>query len=92
MGLEQILTYLTPFLVFGATWIATKIQPLIPGWLILTVVTILSAILTWVTQIIGNPDQSIIIQFLLGMIAVVISQIIKQFSGTKRAEDKAAAK
>jgi len=88
MDIQQILTYLTPFLVLAGTWIALKLLPLIPGWLTITVVTILSAILTYLAQLSGSPDLVWYAQFGYGMLAIVLSQIIRQFSPEKVSSDK----
>jgi len=92
MGIEQILTYLTPFIVWLVTWVVGKVVPLIPGWLKLTVVTIVSAVLTWVLQIIGNPELSIVLQFVLGFLAVFVAEFLNQFSPEKMKSDNAARK
>lgn len=92
MDLQQILVYLTPFLILLATWIFNKIQPLVPGWLTVTLVTVLSAALTWIMQFATTPDLQWYWQFILGMVSIVLYQVIKQFSPSKIASDKAFIK
>jgi hypothetical protein len=89
MTIEQILTYLTPFLLLFVTWLVTKVRPLIPGWLTLTFVTIVSAVLAWITQLLATPELSWFWQFILGMVSIIIYQFLKQFSPSKIASDKA---
>jgi len=92
MELQELLTYCTPFLVFIATWIVAKVKPLIPGWMILIVVTGFSGLLTFVTELLATPGQTWLIQFLLGMGSIILSQFIIQFSPERRAKDKAKLK
>ena len=91
MDINQLLVWLMPFVVWAVTALVTKYKPSIPGWAILTVIVpLLSGTLTLITQWLAVPGQSWLIQFLLGLLAVVISQLRIQLSAEKRAEDKQA--
>lgn len=89
MSLEEVLVYLTPFFVMLGTWIFNKVSPLVPGWLVVTFVTILTALITYIYQLLATPDLAWYWQFALGMLAITLNQVVKQFSPEKRAEDKA---
>jgi len=88
MELQELLTYLTPFVVFIATGIVRWAKPLIPGWMTLMVVTVFSALLTWVTELIAAPGQTWLLQFLLGLGSIILSQFVIQFGTERRAKDK----
>jgi len=88
MELQELLTYLTPFVVFIATAIVKWAKPLIPGWMTLMVVTVFSALLTFVNDLLSTPDETWLIRFLLGMGAIVLSQFVIQFGTQRRAADK----
>ena len=92
MGIEQIITYLTPFIVFAVAWLVGKFKPLIPGWAMLGVVGLLTSLTTWITNLIGNPDLDWIYQLLYGLLAVVLSQLVKQLSPSKVSTDNAKLK
>jgi hypothetical protein len=92
MDLVQLIVILTPLLVYVGTWIALKLLPLIPGWAMLSVAGILSAILTWIISITATSELAWYWQFLLGMLSVVVSQIIKQFTPAKIVTDIANIK
>lgn len=92
MTIEQVILYLTPFLVWAASWIIAKITPLIPGWAMLAVVGVISGVLTYLTQLLANPEIDWWQQLLFGLLAVLVDQIKKQFSPKKVSADKAKLK
>ena len=87
MELDQIIVYLTPFIIWLAGFIVVKVKPLIPGWLMLTVIAGLTSAVTYLTQTFTNPDLNWIWQFLLGLFAILIAQIITLLSPTKIRND-----
>jgi len=87
MGAEELVIFLTPIIVLLVTMLVKVVKPLIPGWLLLTVVTLLSGLLTFISELLIAPENTWLIQFLLGMLAVVIDQFIKQFGESKRKLD-----
>jgi hypothetical protein len=90
LPIDSLVTWLTPVIVYGVTWAVAKLKPLIPGWLILTIVAGLGGLYTLVTQLFGNPELKWWQQLLYALLAVVISQFKIQFGGEKRAEDTKA--
>lgn len=87
MGIEQIILYLTPFIVYGAGLVVKLVKPHIPGWAMMGFVGALSAAVVWITNLTLNPDLSVLLQFTFGLLSVFIHQLFKQFSSEKRAED-----
>ncbi|HUI32007.1 MAG TPA: hypothetical protein VLY84_00190 [Dysgonamonadaceae bacterium] len=77
----SVVAYLTTFIVLVATWLVKKIKPSMPGWLVLMIVTGLSALVTYLTNLLGTPDLSWMAQFGLGLAATFIHQLSVQFSG-----------
>ena len=88
--IDPLITWLTPVIIYGVTWVVVKVKPLIPGWLILTVVALLGGLYTLIAQWLGNPELKWWQQLLYALLAVVISQFKIQFGGEKRAEDTKA--
>lgn len=84
---NEILTYATPLIVLGVSYLVGKIKPLIPGWAMLLVVSGLATAVTFIVQLTSSPDLTFLQQLLYGMIAVVIQQFYKQFSEDKRTKD-----
>lgn len=78
MTLEEMLVYLTPFVVYGVGLFVTWVKPQIPGWAMLSVVGALSAAYTYVAQAATGPETTWVVQFLLGLLAVFIHQVRKQ--------------
>lgn len=76
----SLVAYLSTFIVLGATWIVDKIAPSIPGWSTLIVVAGISAVLTWITNALANPDLSWIAQFGLGVASTFIHQVYKKLN------------
>lgn len=75
-----IVEWLTPFIVLAATWLVKVVRPNIPGFWTLTVVTALSGLVTWLTNLLAAPDLSWMAQFGLGLAATFVHQIYKQLS------------
>lgn len=88
--IDPLVTWLTPVIIYGVTWVVVKVKPLIPGWLILTVVAGFGGLYTLVVQWLANPGLKWWQQLLYSLLAIVISQFKIQFSKEKRAEDTKA--
>ena len=79
MGAEELVLYLTPFIVWAVTAILKKwILPNVSGFVVTTfVVPLLSGLATWVaSQIL--PELSWLQNFLFGFAGVFIHEFIKQ--------------
>lgn len=87
MDMAKVLEILTPLIVFGAGWLVKKFKPSIPGWATMLVVGALSAAVTWITNLVGNPDLGIFLQFAYGLVSTFIHQLSVQFSAKKRMAD-----
>lgn len=81
MSMEQVILYLTPFIVFGVGKLVKLVTPKIPGWAMLSVVGVLSAAVAWVTTWAANPEFSSWEQFFAGLLAVVINEVYRRFGG-----------
>lgn len=77
------ITALTPFIVFAGVQLIKFIKPIMPVWLLGILVPGLSALVVWVTGMLGTPDLSWFAQFGLGLVATFIHQIIKQLNEAK---------
>lgn len=76
---ENMVIWLTPFIVLGVTWIIKKVGPIIPGWATILIVTGLSTAVAWVTTITIAPEAGFLSQVGLGLLSVFINQVYKQF-------------
>jgi len=75
----EIILLLAPIVVYAVTFVVKWAIPKIPGWAIVSVVVpVLSAIAAWVATMV-NPEASFILQVFLGLLAVFVSELIKQF-------------
>ena len=77
---STIVAYLSPFIVLVATAVVKAAKANIPGWATMLVVTALSALVTWLTNLLGTPDLSWLVQFGLGLAATFVHQVYRQFS------------
>ena len=77
---ESIVIWLTPLVVLGVTAGIRAIAPKITGIATLLIVSGLSGVVTIVTQMSMNPENSWLEQFGAGLLAVVINQVWKQLS------------
>ncbi len=71
----SLVAYLSPFIILAATWLFKKMIPLLTGTWTLVFVLALSALLTFVTNALGNPDATWLSQFGLGLASVFIHQL-----------------
>lgn len=80
MDWTQILLWLTPFIVWVVTELVKLIKPLLPGWVLVTIVVpSITIILTALSSVV-IPNEKPILQFVLGLLAVFLSQLKKQLS------------
>lgn len=78
--LENLITLLTPFVVWGATWVVTKIFPTISGWgIVLLVVPVLGALVTWIGTLI-TPESLWYVNLLFSLLAVFINEVKVQLT------------
>jgi len=75
---SSLVAYLTPIIVLVTTKLVRLVKPSIPGWATMVVVMLLSLIVTWLTNYIGDPDVNYLQQFLLGLVSVFIHQFKEQ--------------
>jgi hypothetical protein len=79
MDAVQLITTLTPLIVWLVTWIIRKYLSTMPGWVITTlVVPALSAIVAWVSSALGSTELTWLMQFGYGLLAVFVNEFIKQ--------------
>lgn len=78
----SIVAYLTTFIVLAATQVVKFAAPKLPGWTIMMVVTALSALVTYLTNLLAAPDMTWLAQFGLGLAATFVHQLSVQFSGS----------
>ena len=79
---SSIITWLMPLVVLGATHLSKLVLPIIPGWAKMIIVTLISAVITWLTNLAATPDLSFTLQFAYGLLAVFIHQFYKQIKNT----------
>lgn len=90
MDWTQILLWLTPFVVWIVTELVKLVKPLISGWVLITIVVPLISIILTALGTLVIPNEKPIFQFVIGLLAVFLSQLRIQLGGEKRAEDKQA--
>ena len=73
----ELVLYLTPVLVWLVTQFVKWVMPKVPGLVILAIAGLLSGVAAFATSLIV-PENSWLLQFLGGLLAVVISQVIFQ--------------
>lgn len=80
MDLNQIILMLTPIVVWVVTQLVKFLKPKISGWVLTgIVVPLLSIAITVVTQFVGVPTD-FLKQVLIGLLAVFLQELFKQFS------------
>lgn len=78
MNIENIIIYLTPFLVFGVGQLVKLVNKNIKGVWLLMLVAASSGIIAFVTDLTTTPELSWVLQFAYGMLSVVVHQFFKQ--------------
>lgn len=85
MPVEQILTILTPLVVFGATKLVRLVLPKVSGAVIVgAIVPLLSAAAALLGQLLV-PGSSWLEQFAIGLVAVFVNELIKQLKQPRQA-------
>ena len=75
----EVVTILTPLVVYGVTWLIRKFVPNVAGWfIVMFIVPLLSLGITWVTGLLGNPELTFWGQFAYGLLAVFVNELLKQ--------------
>lgn len=86
---EQIVLWLTPFAVLLGTYVVRLVKPSIPGWATMIVVSALSTGVAWITNLVVGGDTSFLIKVGIGLGAVILNQMYRQFTGGNSAAKKA---
>lgn len=76
----SVIAQLTTFITLAAVWVVKKIAPKIPGTWTLLVAAALSGGVTWLTNMLGNPDLSWLAQFGLGLASTFLHQVYVKFT------------
>ena len=72
----------TPLLTLGVTYLVRLAVPYIPAWTTILVVAGLSTAVAWISTLMdGAASMSFIEQTLYGLLAVVINQTYRAFTG-----------
>lgn len=80
---------LAPIITLGVTYLIRLIVPLIPGWMTMLVVTLLSMAVAWIAQKLdGLGDMSFLAQVGYGLLAIVINQFYRAFTGGNTAHSR----
>lgn len=75
----DIINLIVPIIVFAATALVRWGLPQLPGWTIVSVVVpLLSVVAAWVATLV-IPESSFFLQVVLGLLAVFVNEILKQF-------------
>jgi hypothetical protein len=75
----ELVSLLSPLVVFAATELVKKVSPKISGWiLVMLIVPLLSVAVAWVTEILLVPGLSFWAQFGYGLLAVFVNELFKQ--------------
>ncbi len=76
---SEIITLLTPLVVFGVTELVKFMLPKVQGWMILLlIVPLLSLLLAWLSDLLIAPDLGFWPQFIYGLLAVFVKELFKQ--------------
>jgi len=78
----ELIVVLTPVVVYLAVQLFKVITPVLPGWVLVSIVVpIASALIAWITQLLSaGGDVGFWAQVVLGLLAVFINEIIKQIN------------
>lgn len=78
----SVVAYLTTFITLAAVWAVKKLKLPIEGQWTLLIAAALSAIVTFITNKLGNPDLSWLAQFGLGLASTFVHQMYLYFTGS----------
>jgi len=83
MDANTILVILTPFVVFGAGWVARQLISNVSGWIVTAIVVPLtSAVIAMVANVAGL-SPNFIIQLVVGCAGVFLAEFYKQIQQAK---------
>jgi hypothetical protein len=75
---QEIVQAIGPLFVFLAIEVVRKFAPSLPGWVIISIVLpILALVSSWIVTAI-NPEASFLVQVLLGLSSIFVAELIKQ--------------
>lgn len=78
MNAEQLLTIITPLVVYGVVELVKWILPKVSGWVIVScIVPLLSALATFATEWFTGAS-GFWPQFVVGLLAVFVNELIRQ--------------
>ena len=75
----EIITLLTPLILFGCTALVKWLYPKMPGWLILSVVVPVLSVLAALIVTLIIPGLGFFIHVALGLLSVFVAELIRQF-------------
>ena len=76
----SVLTWLSPLITLGVTFLIKKIMPFVTGTTTLIVVPLVSSGIAYLGTVI-QPDSSWLLSFLVGLGAVFLNQLSRTISG-----------
>jgi hypothetical protein len=77
--LSQLTIWLTPLIVFAATWLVKKIGPNITGaTTVAIIVPVLTAIVSFISYELNLSVGNVMLQIVLGLLSVFVNEFIKQ--------------
>lgn len=77
--LSQLILWLTPLIVFGATWVVKQLGPKLSGAAIVGLaVPILTAILAAISYFLNLNANNVVLQIALGLVSVFVNEFIRQ--------------
>lgn len=90
ISIDNLITAITPLIIFGVTWVVQKIKPTLMGWnIVWVVIPILNLIATAILVLIDQAS-SFLAQFIWNFLAVAVAQLVIQLSADKRQQNKLA--
>jgi hypothetical protein len=72
-----LIALITPFIVYGATEVAKKLLPFLTGGWVLFAVPLVSAVVTYVSQLAVAGSPHWYFQLLIGVLAVFVNELKK---------------
>lgn len=78
----SLVALLTPIIVFASIQLVKLVKPMLPGWILGLLVPGLSTLAAYLTNLMGEPDMSFLVQVILGFAATFVHQLIKQFTSS----------
>lgn len=75
----EIIALLAPIVVYAVTYVVKWALPKIPGWTIVSIVVPGLSVLAAFIATLLVPGLSFLIQVVLGLLAVFVANLIKQF-------------